>query len=79
MGYHVELNFLSEQTLSQDKGSIAWLKSAIVDAEDEAALRAAEIVGPNSIEYAGLENKFFEDFCSTIYSHVTEKLPADFI
>lgn len=75
----MELDFLSEQTLTQDRGSIAWLKSALIDAADEAALRASELVGPNSLEHESLERKFFEDFCSTIYSHVTEELPVDFI
>ena len=76
----MELNFLSERTVSLEKGSIKRLHSALVDASNEAALRAAaEIVGPNSPEYVRLESKFFEDFCSTIYSHVTEKLPADFM
>ena len=60
--------FLSEHTLSLDTSSDEWLESALLDADEEARLIAAELVSPNDADYEALVEKYYDELCDRLYA-----------
>lgn len=63
-------HFLSEHTLGLDPSSEAWLESALSDADEEARLIAAELMGPNDADYEAMVEKYYDELCDRLYASV---------
>ena len=62
--------WISDHTRSLDPKSDERLYSALLDADDEARIIAAELMSPNDVGYEALVEKYYDKLCERLYAGV---------